>query len=135
VGRARPSGAALLPDELGRLPISGAYVKWFGPDYHPSPIFPTSTSAPAIDEHYIDGALITPTISIHSIPTRRSTLTTSRTIIGRHFKQPKEGLGPSTAVRRRICGAPCCGRHGSFKVFLAEMGDRGIAKPRRIQMI
>jgi len=42
-----PISAALLSGRIVGYDI-GAYVKWFGPDYQPSPIFSTSTSAPAI---------------------------------------------------------------------------------------
>jgi len=41
-------------------------------------------------------------------------------IIGRNFRQPKEGLGWTT-VRPPTCGAPSCGRRGSFNLRCADV--------------
>jgi len=52
-------------------------------------------------------------------------------IIGRHFKQPKEGSASTAVVGAHV--RTMLGRHGSFK-FLRDERSR-IAKPRRIQMM
>jgi hypothetical protein len=69
------------------------YVKWFGPDFQPEPYIVDEYKRARNHKHYMTARLIT----LHDLysfdPDAKVDLDEFTDIIGRHFKQPKEGLG------------------------------------------
>jgi hypothetical protein len=104
-----------FPDESAGYGYPETYVKWFGPDFRPEPYIVDEYQRARNHKHYMTARLIT----LHDLysfdPNAKVDLDEFTDIIGRHFKQPKEGLGLDSS-RQRICGAPCCGRHGSYSL-------------------
>src|SRR6202162_3160496 len=83
-----------FPDESVGYQYPEAYVKWFGPDYQPEPYIFDEYKRARDHKHYMTARLIT----LHDLysfdPDANVDLDDDFTdIIGRHFKQPKEGLG------------------------------------------
>jgi hypothetical protein len=82
-----------FPDESVGYQYPEAYVKWFGPDYQPEPYIFDEYKRARDHKHYMTARLIT----LHDLysfdPDAKVDLDDFTDIIGRHFKQPKEGLG------------------------------------------
>ena len=82
-----------FPDESVGYEYPEAYVKWFGPDFQPEPYLVDEYKRARNHKHYMTARLIT----LHDLysfdPNAKVDLDDFTDIIGRHFKQPKEGLG------------------------------------------
>jgi hypothetical protein len=82
-----------FPDESVGYQYPEAYTKWFGPDYTPEPYIVDEYRRARDHKHYMTARLIT----LHDLysfdPDARVDLDEFTDIIGRNFKQPKEGLG------------------------------------------
>jgi hypothetical protein len=69
------------------------YVKWFGPDYRPEPYIFDEYNRARNHKYYMTSRLVT----LHDLysfdPNAKVDLDDFTDIIGRHFKQPEEGLG------------------------------------------
>jgi hypothetical protein len=82
-----------FPDESVGYQYPEAYVKWFGPDFQPEPYIVEEHKRARDHKHYMTARLIT----LHDLysfdPDAKVDLDDFTDIIGRHFKQPKEGLG------------------------------------------
>jgi len=70
-----------------------AYVKWFGPDFRPEPYIVDEYKRDRNNKYYMTARLIT----LHDLysfePDAKVDLEDFTDIIGRHFRQPPEGLG------------------------------------------
>jgi len=70
-----------------------AYVKWFGPDFRPEPYIVDEYKRARNHKYYMTARLIT----LHDLysfePDAKVDLEDFTDIIGRHFRQPAEGLG------------------------------------------
>ena len=82
-----------FPDESVGYQYPEAYTKWFGPDYQPEPYIVDEYRRARDHKYYMTARLIT----LHDLysfdPDAKVDLEDFTDIIGRHFKQPKEGLG------------------------------------------
>jgi hypothetical protein len=82
-----------FPDESVGYQYPEAYVKWFGPDFQPEPYIVDEHNRARNHKHYMTARLIT----LHDLysfdPDAKVDLDDFTDIIGRHFRQPKEGLG------------------------------------------
>ena len=82
-----------FPDEPVGYEYPEVYVKWFGPDFQPEPYIVDEYKRARNHKHYMTARLIT----LHDLysfdPSAKVDLDDFTDIIGRHFKQPKEGLG------------------------------------------
>jgi len=82
-----------FPDESVGYGYPETYVKWFGPDFQPEPYIVDEYQRARNHKHYMTARLIT----LHDLysfdPNAKVDLEEFTDIIGRHFKQPKEGLG------------------------------------------
>jgi hypothetical protein len=82
-----------FPDESVGYQYPETYVKWFGPDYQPEPYIVDEYKRARDHKHYMTARLIT----LHDLysfdPNAKVDLDEFTDIIGRHFRQPKEGLG------------------------------------------
>jgi hypothetical protein len=82
-----------FPDESVGYQYPEAYTKWFGPDYQPEPYIVDEYKRALNHRHYMTARLIT----LHDLysfdPDAKVDLEDFTDIIGRHFRQPKEGLG------------------------------------------
>src|SRR5258708_955946 len=80
-------------DETVGYQYPQTYVKWFGPDFQPEPYIVDEYKRARNHKHYMTARLIT----LHDLysfdPDAKVDLDEFTDIIGRHFKQPKEGLG------------------------------------------
>jgi len=82
-----------FPDPSVGYQYPEAYTKWFGPDFQPEPYIVDEYKRARAHKYYMTGRLIT----LHDLysfdPNAKVDLDDFTDIIGRHFKQPKEGLG------------------------------------------
>ena len=82
-----------FPDESVGYQYPEAYVKWFGPDFQPEPYVVDEYKRARNHKHYMTARFVT----LHDLysfdPNAKIDLEDFTDIIGRHFKQPKEGLG------------------------------------------
>jgi hypothetical protein len=82
-----------FPDESVGYQYPKAYTKWFGPDFQPEPYIVDEYKRALDHKYYMTARLIT----LHDLysfdPNAKVDLDDFTDIIGRHFKQPKEGLG------------------------------------------
>src|ERR1700732_3531227 len=82
-----------FPDESVGYGYPETYVKWFGPDFQPEPYIVDEYKRARDHKHYMTARLIT----LHDLysfdPNAKVELDEFTDIIGRHFRQPKEGLG------------------------------------------
>lgn len=82
-----------FPDESVGYQYPEAYTKWLGPDFQPEPYIVDEYQRARDHKHYMTARLIT----LHDLysfdPDAKVDLDDFTDIIGRHFKQPKEGLG------------------------------------------
>jgi HD domain len=82
-----------FPDESVGYGYPETYVKWFGPDFKPEPYIVDEYKRARNHRHYMTARLVT----LHDLysfdPDAKVDLEDFTDIIGRHFKQPKEGLG------------------------------------------
>ena len=69
------------------------YVKWFGPDYRPEPYIVDEYERARNHKHYMTARLICLNDLYSFDPNAKVDLADFTDIIGRHFRQPKEGLG------------------------------------------
>jgi hypothetical protein len=82
-----------FPDESVGYQYPEAYVKWFGPDFQPEPYIVDEYKRALDHKHYMTARLITLNDLYSFDPNATVDLDDFTDIIGRHFKQPKEGLG------------------------------------------
>jgi hypothetical protein len=82
-----------FPDESVGYQYPQAYTKWFGPDYRPEPYIIDEYKRACNHKYYMTARLIT----LHDLysfdPNAKVDLDEFTDIIGRNFRQPKEGLG------------------------------------------
>ena len=81
------------PDESVGYTYPDSYVAWFGKDYRPDPYVEEEYKRLRSHKWYMSGRMIT----VHDIysfdPNLRVELEEFTDVIGRHFRQPAEGLG------------------------------------------
>jgi hypothetical protein len=82
-----------FPDESVGYKYPELYVKFFGPDYQPEPYVVAEYERARNHKHYMTARLITLNDIYSFDPTAKVSLDDFTDIIGRNFKQPKEGLG------------------------------------------
>jgi hypothetical protein len=82
-----------FPDESVGYEYPEIYVKWFGADYQPEPYIVDEYKRALDHKHYMTSRLITLNDLYSFDPNAKVDLDDFADIIGRHFKQPKEGLG------------------------------------------
>jgi hypothetical protein len=94
------------PDESVGYGYPEAYVKLFGPDYKPEPYIERDYQYARNHKWYMTGRLICVNDLYAFDPNVQVELEEFTDIVGRHFKQPKEGLGfdasPSSHMWRTI---------------------------------
>src|SRR5205807_7730458 len=92
-----------FPDESVGYGYPETYVKWFGPDFQPEPYIVDEYQRARNHKHYMTARLIT----LHDLysfdPNAKVDLEEFTDIIGRHFKQPKEGLGLDRSPSAHMC--------------------------------
>jgi len=95
-----------FPDESVGYSYPEMYVKLFGPDYRPEPYIVAEYERATKHRHYMTARLITVNDIYSFDPNAKVSLDDFVDIIGRHFRQPKEGLGfdasPSAHMWRTI---------------------------------
>ena len=95
-----------FPDESVGYSYPEMYVKLFGPDYQPEPYIVEEYKRARAHKWYMTSRLITLNDIYSFDPNAKVDLDDFVDIIGRHFKQPKEGLGldnsPSSHMWRTI---------------------------------
>jgi hypothetical protein len=82
-----------FPDESVGYKYPDMYVKLFGPDYQPEPYIVAEYERARNHKHYMTARLITLNDIYSFDPNAKVNLDDFVDIIGRNFKQPKEGLG------------------------------------------
>jgi len=82
-----------FPDESVGYEYPEMYVKYFGPDYQPEPYIVEEYKRARNHKYYMTSRLITINDIYSFDPAAKVNLDDFTDIIGRHFKQPKEGLG------------------------------------------
>ena len=91
------------------------YVKHFGRDYVPDDYIQDAYKRARNHKWYMTARMIT----VHDIysfdPSAVVSWEPFIDIVGRHFKQPAEGLGFRQQPDRRTCGAPSAVRQSIFK--------------------
>src|SRR5882762_9722305 len=91
-----------FPDESVGYSYPEAYVKWFGPDFQPEPYIVDEYKRARNHRHYMTARLVT----LHDLysfdPDAKVDLDDFTDIIGRHVKQPKEGLGLDNSPSARM---------------------------------
>ena len=94
------------PDESVGYKYPEMYVKLFGPDYRPEPYIEEEYKRARAHKWYMSARLITVNDIYSFDPDARVELDDFTDIIGRNFKQPKEGLGldntPSSHMWRTL---------------------------------
>ena len=94
LGDPRASGAALLSRRVGRLRISANPTsRHFGADYRPEPYIEEEYQRARNHKWYMTARMITVNDIYSFDPDVKVELDEFTDIIGRNFKQPKEGLG------------------------------------------
>jgi len=95
-----------FPDESVGYAYPEAYVKYFGPDYQPEPHIVEEYKRARNHKWYMSARMICVNDLYSFDPNARVELEEFTDIIGRHFRQPKEGLGfdssPSAHMWRTI---------------------------------
>jgi hypothetical protein len=95
-----------FPDESVGYRYPDMYVKYFGADYQPEPYIVEEYKRARNHKHYMTSRLICVNDVYAFDPNAKVNLDDFVDIIGRHFKQPKEGLGfdssPSAHMWRTI---------------------------------
>jgi len=82
-----------FPDESVGYAYPDMYVKYFGPDYRPEPYIVEAYENARRHRYYMTARLITVNDIYSFDPNAKVSLDDFVDIIGRNFKQPKEGLG------------------------------------------
>jgi HD domain len=82
-----------FPDESVGYQYPEAYTKWFGPDFQVEPYIVDEYKRALNHKHYMTARLVTLNDLYSFDPDAKVDLDDFTDIIGRHFKQPKEGLG------------------------------------------
>ena len=82
-----------FPDELVGYGYPDLYRKFFGPDYRPEPYIVEEYERARNHKHYMTARLICVNDIYSFDPNAKVDLDDFVDIIGRNFKQPKEGLG------------------------------------------
>ena len=82
-----------FPDQSVGYEYPDVYVKFFGPDYQPEPYIVEEYQRARNHKHYMTARLITLNDPYAFDPDAKVDLDEFTDIIGRHFRQPKEGLG------------------------------------------
>ena len=121
-GRSSPSGAALLPRRIRQILISEAYIRYFGEDYQP-PDYLRQAYAGTSAQMVMTARLIT--VNDVYDPHVVVDIDDFEDVIGKHFRQPEEGLGfdgspvahlwrtmiwPRKSLERQAIGVPADGR-------------------------
>jgi hypothetical protein len=95
-----------FPDESVGYGYPDMYVKYFGPDYQPEPYIIEEYKRARAHKYYMTSRLICVNDVYAFDPNAKVELDAFEDIIGRNFKQPKEGLGldssPSAHMWRTI---------------------------------
>jgi hypothetical protein len=95
-----------FPDESVGYGYPDMYVKYFGPDYRPEPYIVEEYKRARKHKHYMTARLICVNDIYSFDPNAKVDLDDFVDIIGRNFKQPKEGLGfdntPSSHMWRTL---------------------------------
>jgi len=95
-----------FPDESVGYRYPEMYVKLFGPDYTPEPYIHEAYRHARQHRWYMTSRLITVNDLYAFDPTVHATLEEFTDLVGRHFRQPEEGLGfdssPSSHMWRTI---------------------------------
>jgi len=95
-----------FPDESVGYQYPEMYVKLFGPDFQPEPYIVEAYQRARNHRYYMTARLITVNDIYSFDPNAKVNLEDFIDIIGRHFKQPKEGLGfdntPSSHMWRTL---------------------------------
>jgi hypothetical protein len=82
-----------FPDESVGYEYPKAYIKFFGPDYKPDPYIEDEHRRARQHKWYMTSRMITVCDIYAFDPTKVVKLEEFTDVIGRHFRQPKEGLG------------------------------------------
>jgi hypothetical protein len=82
-----------FPDESVGYEYPQMYIKYFGADYRPEPYIVDEYERARNHKHYMTSRLITVNDLYSFDPNAKVELEEFTDIIGRHFRQPKEGLG------------------------------------------
>jgi hypothetical protein len=82
-----------FPDESVGYGYPDLYVTLFGPDYTPEPYIQAAYRYARDHRWYMTSRLVTLNDLYSFDPTVQVTLEEFTDVVGRHFKQPKEGLG------------------------------------------
>jgi hypothetical protein len=82
-----------FPDESVGYQYPEAYTKWFGPDFQVEPYIVDEYKRALNHKHYMTARLVTLNDLYSFDPDAKVDLDDFTDIIGRHFRQPKEGLG------------------------------------------
>lgn len=94
------------PDESVNYRYPEMYVRLFGPDYRPEPHIQAAYEHARKHKWYMSARMITVNDLYAFDPNAKVDLNEFTDIVGRHFKQPKEGLGfdnsPSSHMWRTI---------------------------------
>jgi hypothetical protein len=94
------------PDEAVGYAYPEMYVKYFGPDYRPEPYIEEEYKRARNHKWYMSARMICVNDLYAFDPNAKVELEEFADIIGRHFRQPKEGLGfdnsPSSHMWRTI---------------------------------
>ena len=95
-----------FPDESVGYGYPDMYTKYFGPDYSPEPYIHEEYKRARNHKHYMTSRLICVNDIYAFDPNAKVNLDQFEDIIGRNFRQPKEGLGwdnsPSAHMWRTI---------------------------------
>ena len=82
-----------FPDESVGYPYPDMYVKYFGPDYRPEPYIVEEYKRARAHKWYMTSRMICVNDIYSFDPDAKVNLDDFTDIVGRHFRQPKEGLG------------------------------------------
>jgi hypothetical protein len=106
VGRARTPGAALLPRRIRRVCVSGNVHQPFRANYEPDGYIKEAYKRARDHKWYMTARMIT----VHDIysfdPNAVVSWESFVDIVGRNFKQPKEGLVSTIARRAHVAHHP-----------------------------
>lgn len=95
-----------FPDEAAGYRYPERYVEFFGPDYRPSPVIREAYEYARGHRWYMSARLVTINDLYAFDPDKKIVLDEFTDVIGRNFRQPKEGLGndhsPSAHMWRTI---------------------------------
>ena len=123
-----------FPDEAAGYAYPDMYKSYFGEDYQPEPYIVEEYQRARSHKHYMTARLICVNDIYSFDPNAKVSLDDFTDIIGRNFRQPKEGLGLDSSVdgassRARAAaraGQPAGGNgHDARKRSQGETGHRG----------